>query len=117
MKYTQIPQQGQWRAPALCDKIWPDMQRVVIFYKKEDNRTAAAASRVRSLIMRKCSVHMLESSSRLQGQYDLMIAVGGDGTILRAARVAAPLGLPILGVNLGKIGFLSEIKLADVRRA
>lgn len=93
------------------------MQRVVIFYKKEDNRTAAAASRVRSLIKRKCSVRMLESSSRLQGQYDLMIAVGGDGTILRAARVAAPLGLPILGVNLGKIGFLSEIKLGDVRRA
>jgi len=46
-----------------------------------------------------------------------MIAVGGDGTILRGARDAALVGLPILGVNLGKIGFLSEIKLNEVNSA
>ena len=44
---------------------------------------------------------------------DLIIAIGGDGTILRSAHVAAPLGIPILGVNLGRVGFMSEIEAFD----
>lgn len=40
---------------------------------------------------------------------DYIIAFGGDGTILHAADLASDLGAPILGVNLGRIGFLSEI--------
>lgn len=39
---------------------------------------------------------------------DLLITLGGDGSILRAARAAAPLGVPILGINLGRVGFLTE---------
>lgn len=39
---------------------------------------------------------------------DLVFALGGDGTILRAARIAAPLHIPLLGINLGRVGFLSE---------
>ncbi|HVH99556.1 MAG TPA: NAD(+)/NADH kinase [Enhygromyxa sp.] len=38
---------------------------------------------------------------------DLMIALGGDGTLLRASRWVADLGVPVLGVNLGDLGFLS----------
>ena len=36
------------------------------------------------------------------------MALGGDGTILRAAEVARPEGTPLLGVNLGHVGFLAE---------
>ncbi len=39
----------------------------------------------------------------------LVISLGGDGTVLYAARVAAPLGIPILPVNLGRLGFIAEI--------
>src|SRR5512143_3721703 len=45
-----------------------------------------------------------------EGNFDLMIALGGDGTMLRAGRLAGPLGIPILGVNLGHLGFLMEIR-------
>jgi len=41
---------------------------------------------------------------------DLLIALGGDGTVLRAARMAFRSGTPILGINLGRLGFLSELK-------
>ena len=41
---------------------------------------------------------------------ELMIVVGGDGTIMRAARHAAPHGVPILGVNCGHLGYLAELE-------
>jgi NAD+ kinase len=41
---------------------------------------------------------------------DMVIAIGGDGAMLRAARVCAQFGVPVLGVNMGHLGFLTEIK-------
>lgn len=41
-------------------------------------------------------------------EIDLLLTLGGDGSILQAARAAAPHGTPILGVNLGRVGFLTE---------
>ncbi|MGD2148725.1 MAG: NAD(+)/NADH kinase [Anaerolineae bacterium] len=41
-------------------------------------------------------------------ELDLLLAVGGDGSILQAARLAAPHRVPILGINLGRVGFLTE---------
>jgi NAD+ kinase len=46
---------------------------------------------------------------------DLAIALGGDGTMLRVAREVAPRGLPLLGVNLGTLGFLSGSEARDVK--
>ncbi|HYM16110.1 MAG TPA: NAD(+)/NADH kinase [Dehalococcoidia bacterium] len=45
---------------------------------------------------------------------DLVICCGGDGTVLRAARAVIPHPVPLLGVNLGRIGFLTEITPADL---
>jgi NAD+ kinase len=45
---------------------------------------------------------------------ELVVVIGGDGTILRAAEVAHDSGTPILGVNLGHVGFLAEAEYEDV---
>jgi NAD+ kinase len=42
-------------------------------------------------------------------EFDLLIVAGGDGSVLRAGHLCAPLSLPILGVNLGRLGFLIQI--------
>lgn len=44
---------------------------------------------------------------------DILITVGGDGTLLRAAGMAAAADVPLLGVNLGRLGFLTEIEASD----
>ena len=46
---------------------------------------------------------------------DLLITLGGDGTLLRAARMGAPLGIPMLGVKMGRLGFLAEVMPDDWR--
>ena len=45
----------------------------------------------------------------LPAAVDLMIAIGGDGTLLHAARGVAKHGVPLLGINLGRLGFLTDI--------
>ena len=48
---------------------------------------------------------------------DLAIVLGGDGSILRAAKKMKTKQLPVLGVNLGKLGFLADVQPADIESA
>jgi NAD+ kinase len=48
---------------------------------------------------------------------DLLVSLGGDGTMLRTMRLAAGPSTPVLGVNLGRLGFLAEIDVSDLSRA
>jgi NAD+ kinase len=44
------------------------------------------------------------------GEFDALIGLGGDGTMLRAGHLCAPVGVPLLGINVGHFGFLVEVK-------
>lgn len=48
---------------------------------------------------------------------EIVFALGGDGTLLRAAELARPAKAPLLGINLGKVGFLAEAEISDLDAA
>ena len=54
---------------------------------------------------------------RTSGALDLAVSLGGDGTMLRAVEVASPLGVPVLGVNLGQMGYLTEVEPGGLETA
>jgi NAD+ kinase len=51
------------------------------------------------------------------GNPDLIVTVGGDGTFLRGVRVAAPVGAMVLGVDVGRVGFLTEVTVGELPEA
>ena len=53
--------------------------------------------------MRRCAIDELADGC------DIVLALGGDGTMLGGLRLAAPLGVPVLGANLGRLGYLTEV--------
>lgn len=53
----------------------------------------------------------------LNASFDVMITLGGDGTILRAVTYIRDLGIPILGINTGRLGFLANIQKNQIREA
>jgi NAD+ kinase len=54
-------------------------------------------------------------TEQLAADAQLVVAIGGDGTMLHAARLASPYSVPVLGVNRGRLGFLADIGSQDVR--
>jgi NAD+ kinase len=58
----------------------------------------------------KKSYTTFNSHTELDSSFDMMISIGGDGTILRAATLVRDSGIPILGINAGRLGFLAMVQ-------
>ena len=61
--------------------------------------------------------HTVASGPSAAKGVELVLVLGGDGTILRAAELARPVGVPVLGINLGRVGFLAEADPHDLDTA
>ncbi len=91
------------------------MKRVGILYQTRTPQPEAVAVMLADRVKELGHDVWLQSSwddgiDQINGDTGLIISVGGDGTLLRVARVVAPSGIPILGVNAGRLGFLTEIE-------
>ncbi|MBI4330902.1 MAG: NAD(+)/NADH kinase [Chloroflexi bacterium] len=90
-------------------------KRVGIYYHPLIEAARPLMLRLESLIERSgaacwtCSAWEAEKSLGLLAGTELVLSLGGDGTILRAARAIAPRRIPILGINLGKLGFMTQL--------
>jgi len=54
------------------------------------------------------------SYTQLNSSFDMLISIGGDGTILRAATLVRKSGIPILGINAGRLGFLASVQKENI---
>lgn len=54
------------------------------------------------------------SHTELDSSFDMLISIGGDGTILRAATLVRDSGIPILGINAGRLGFLATVQKENI---
>ena len=61
-----------------------------------------------------CSTAVVDPNIPEAKGTDLIITFGGDGTIIRAAKVSVPNQIPILGVNMGRLGFMTELRADEV---
>lgn len=106
------------------------VRRVVLFGKLGDKEGARVTSKLAGwLRKRRIEVAFDEDTARALGQSagvprgtlprhtDLAIVAGGDGTLLAVARSVAPLGVPLLAVNYGGLGFLTELQPDELEAA
>lgn len=93
------------------------MTRSVGFFRHIDSETATAAAKELHQHLTDLGVVVtdLSQDSVQQPGLELIVVLGGDGTVLRAAELAHAWQVPILGVNLGRIGFLAEAEATDLR--
>ena len=61
--------------------------------------------------------YTLETFQTLDNSFDLLISIGGDGTILRAITYVSDLSIPIIGINTGRLGFLATIQNNQIESA
>ncbi len=95
----------------------------VFFHRRVEESRSLAKALVASLGEQGASARLLDAweprellAGRLAG-LDWAAVLGGDGTMLRIVGLLAPLGIPVLGVNFGRLGFLTEIRPADAPAA
>ena len=102
----------------------PIFQSVGIIGKKRDPRVGPTLARLAALLRKLGCAVLVEAASadhvddpacsyvsvdELGQRCDLVVVVGGDGTLLAAARALARTGVPILGVNQGRLGFMVDV--------
>jgi NAD+ kinase len=93
-----VAKTGPGPGPHIASELgdWLESRGIEVVF---DNKTATAVGRLGGV-----------PRNELPVDVDLAVVAGGDGTLLSVARSAAPLRVPILGVNLGSLGFLTELQ-------
>ncbi|HYK85258.1 MAG TPA: NAD(+)/NADH kinase [Ktedonobacteraceae bacterium] len=98
------------------------MKAIAIFYQGRKQATSDVANQLIPFL-RKEGYEVRSIDTRYEGEetpdpslkdVDLALVLGGDGTILHAARICAFANVPILGVNFGRVGFLTELEPGEV---
>lgn len=94
-------------------------KRFLIFHNPQVGKSEELAQEISQCLRTKYALSAecitpvtMEDGPELE-ENDLLLAVGGDGTMLRAGRLGARFGCPVFGVNLGRLGFLPQAQLDD----
>ena len=89
--------------------------RLALYIKKRSLKGDPRIQTLRDALMAGgCELFDVNGPEDLRGGADALLSLGGDGTFLSAARIVGDSGIPVLGVNFGRLGFLSEYKAEDI---
>ena len=95
----------------------PIIKDIFVFFNK-NNIEIVIESNFLSLIQEKKIIEKeyktFSSHSELDSSFDMLLSIGGDGTILRAAALVRNSGIPILGINAGRLGFLATVPKENI---
>jgi len=108
--FSTIVLVGRLASPAIADPL----RRLAGFLAARGHRVMLDAATAQSAPLPGVAI---ASEAALGGKGVLAIVVGGDGTMLSAARRFAPSGVPLIGINQGRLGFLTDIALSDMEGA
>jgi NAD+ kinase len=91
----------------------PIIKDIFVFFKK-NNVELIIESAFLEMLYEKNIIHetypTFSSHNELDSSFDMLLSIGGDGTILRAATLVRNSGVPILGINAGRLGFLATVQ-------
>ena len=94
------------------------VKRAAVILHGREGHVGAGQARLES-VAQECGVELVVLQGDAEGaeeQVDLAVVLGGDGTMLRALRRFLGTGVPVIGVNFGRVGFLSSISRDDLER-
>ena len=90
------------------------MKKFAITYNKTIEHSVEVMQEVKSTLLQYGVVAEIFDIDALQSGYDFVFVIGGDGTILKTARFYAKYSTPIFGINLGRLGFLSQASKENI---
>lgn len=97
--------------PIVVEKIIQRFQREGVAYVLPSNLAKNLRTKIDKKLFKKS---VIVSEKKLPKSCDMLISLGGDGTILKVARLVNKYSTPILGINLGKLGFLAEVSVDEI---
>lgn len=83
--------------------------KVIIIPNYEKDGTKAILSALQTVLDENKIEYIVSNSVSDEDNFDIIITIGGDGTIIHAAKAGAILNIPILGINAGRIGYLANL--------
>jgi NAD+ kinase len=97
----------------------PIIRNIFVFFNNNSVEMVIEAAFLKMLYEKqlvKKEYRTFESHQELDSSFDMMISIGGDGTILRAATLVRDSGIPILGINAGRLGFLASVQKDNIEQ-
>ncbi len=95
----------------------PIIRDIFVFLNKNNVEMVIEADFLKLLYEKKIvqkEYKTFSSYAELNSSFDMLISIGGDGTILRAATLVRKSGIPILGINAGRLGFLASVQKENI---
>ena len=89
-------------------------KRYAICYNPKMPNSEEVMEKLKSVLDKSCANYTVLDTDNCQKGFDFVFVIGGDGTILKTARFYSEFDTPIFGINLGRLGFLSQASMADI---